>query len=809
MSSLADAGTGRGIVAAVFAAVVLAMAGNTCAAETQLFKLTRKTRKKISFNLAEELPAGRTFAIAGITINGQPGQAPPNMKLDPGTGAFSWTPAVSQAGVYKVTFLVKDAAGKESRPTRQITIEPAAVATGGGEVAQLLRKWQAAGTAAGNTGDFYDNRDGGHSKLRLALFPQLEAFEYTEEMKKRRLHWGAQLRMIFKHVTIGNSSTATSASRGGSNTRLSLGSTRMAGVLYAQYRRSQLYVYPEHRDYDPGHSGRGGGYGDIFPANTPYVLTSQGSSGSDQRFLNAVVYTLAAFRPEVKRLLVRSGLLMPTVQMIFRYSNKDVQSDKAYLSGIAHPPVFNGKRIDMLKMVKMAHDMTADAVPPMIQLAVVDEDRAAVGRDYFDVFANEKLFDTPAAIARVARSTRHVRRMVISAKDSADLRGKPLTYRWVVLQGDAHRIKIKPLNAEKSVVQLQISYHGRRPIRDGSPMESNRVDIGAFVHNGKYYSAPGFISVQFLDNEARTYDSQGRPLEVSYGHGTSRIGTHVYLARIGDFKDYLALLKLVSDNKGALATKLLRKQFTTAEAAALQQVAGELAADPKAVAAILNRRREALQASALVRIEDAVNAIKNDVNFYFRNARSIDSLGKQAGTDKQRSEAFLKAVSQLRALAAEPAGQAGRPASRPFPDDLKPGQGGLMAYRRGRIEQLNVAILQSAVYPGLLEWRWRPNFVSPRIATPRTWRDVYRYDPNGHLIGWTRHRGDKTEQFAASGALVIKADKLGRALVAQTVRYLRDPKTRSLKQQPGDMIYHYTYSSDKDMIGRIHKTEKR
>ena len=55
-------------------------------------------------------------------------------------------------------------------------------------------------------------------------------------------------------------------------------------------------------------------YGDVYPANTPYVITSQGSSGSDQVFLSAVACTLAAFRPETKELLVRTGTLMPTVQ---------------------------------------------------------------------------------------------------------------------------------------------------------------------------------------------------------------------------------------------------------------------------------------------------------------------------------------------------------------------------------------------------------------------------------------------------------------------------------------------------------------
>lgn len=686
-----------------------------------------------------------------------------------------------------------------------------AIATGNSKVAQRLRVWHAAGTAAGNTGDFYDNRDSGHSKLNLGLFPQLDRIEYTETQKKQRLHWGAQYRMLFKHVTIGNSSTASSVTKGGSNTRQCLISARVMGRLYTQYRRSHLYVYPEHRDYDPGHNGPRG-YGDLFPANTPYVITSQGSSGSDGAFVRAVAYTLAAFRPEVKRSLIKAGLLMPTVQMIFRLYS--VGGRKAqYLTGMAHPPVFGRGRINVLGMVEMAHDMTADTVPPMIQLAVVEEDKAVAGRDYFDAFMTEKLFDTPAAVARVARSTRHTRRMVISAKGSYDLNRRKLAYHWVVLQGDPGRIKIKPLNSDRSVVELQVAYHRRRPVRSGSKMESNRVDIGAFVHNGRYYSAPGFISIYFLDNELRAYDSQGRILAVSYGYGETRIGWHAYATKGGDIKDYRALVDLIAGNanKTSLAARLLRRQFRTAQIASFRRVAKELRATPNATAKILTRRREALNASVLVRIEDALNAVKNDVNFYFTNASSLTSL-YNASKSQPGKQAYAKAVSELRELAAQLSGDTKRPARQPFSSNPPPpDKGGLTPHHRNRIEQLNIAILQNMVYPGLLEWRLRPNFVPMQVSAPKTWRDVYRYAPDGRLIGWTRYNGNKKEYFTAEGALITEKDSRGRALVAHTVRYAVDTRTKpwSLKHRPGGAILHYKYASDDDPVGRVDRTEKR
>ena len=254
-----------------------------------------------------------------------------------------------------------------------------------------------------------------------------------------------------------------------------------------QYLRSHLYFYPEHRDHDPQIGANG--YGDVYPANTPYMIISQGSSGSDRVFMNAVGVTLAAFRPEVKEKLAKSGTLMAAVQMIFRSSNKNVMTTENYLTGVAHPTVFDGKQINEEIMVKMAHSMTTDALPPMVQLKVVEEDESVPGRDYFDVGARERLFDTPCAIARVVKSTKYARRMVVSAEASKDLDGKPLTYHWVLLRGDPERVRVKKLNDAGSQAELVVDYHSRRPIAPGSDMTSDRVDIGVFVHNGQYYSA--------------------------------------------------------------------------------------------------------------------------------------------------------------------------------------------------------------------------------------------------------------------------------------------------------------------------------
>jgi hypothetical protein len=387
------------------------------------------------------------------------------------------------------------------------------ITTAQGKVGELLRQWWKEGTAAGNVGDFYDNRDGSHSDLNLGPYPQLQKIVYTPEDIKLRKHWAAQ-RVLLPHVVFGNSSTSAPPTTGGSNPRQYYTSTGGLAFLYKQYTGNNVYIYPEHRDHDPGHNGKNDGYGDLYPTNTPYLFISQGSSGSDQPFMRAIPFTLAALRPEVKKKLTEAGLLMPTLQMIFRSTVKNLKDPDDYLTAKAHPSVFEGSNVNDLAMVHKAHDLQLDNLPPMIQLKVLEEDQPIPGVDFFDIHATEKLADTPAVIARIFRGKQFQRRMLVSAADSYDLNKKPLTFTWVVLRGDPERIKIVPRGKDQA--EIFVSYHERRPIAPGSAMESNRVDIGVFAHNGTYHSAPGFITWFALDSEARKYDDKGRIQEISF-----------------------------------------------------------------------------------------------------------------------------------------------------------------------------------------------------------------------------------------------------------------------------------------------------
>jgi hypothetical protein len=634
------------------------------------------------------------------------------------------------------------------------------IAVGNGEIVKLLQSWQKDGTAAGNVGDWYDNRDGEHSPLDLKPWPQLQKVHYTAEMLKDRVNWAGQ-RKILPHVVFGNSSTSAPAAKGGSNPRQYYTSPAGLAFLAEQYAKNNLYIYPEHRDHDPGRNGVGPkgeeGYGDLYPTNTPYLIISQGSSGSDQPFMRAIPYVLAAFRPDVKAKLIEAGMLMPTVQMIFRSSNKHLQEGD-YLTAKAHPSVFEGSWVDPLKMVTKAHDLTLDTVPPLVRLTVIEEDEPRPGIDYCDVPTTEKLGDTPAVVARVFRGKDRWRRMIVSAQESRDLGNKPLTFEWKVFRGDPATVKITPKNAAGSIVEIQVAQPTRRPIAPGSPMESSRTEIGVFASNGKNWSAPAFITWHGLESETRTYDAKDRPVEIASPANSTRIVVKNW--------------SLVLDPKYASWFPPLTKEQTGALAKGDKD-------DPKRAAEFVR-----LFAGHQARLEQLMQSPLSD---------NLDYQEAEAKADKDE-----RAWIQATALRNRGARMRPEPTAKDRP---------LEAPDRDADERLNAERLARIVFPGALTVQQQANVADPRLSIPRTWRDVFLYDEKGQYVGWTRIEPKAESAFTADGLVVVDRDDLGRCKTAKNVTYTveRQPGVdrMQLTWAPGKMIATYEYAGPDDRRGKI------
>lgn len=426
----------------------------------------------------------------------------------------------------------------------------------------LLNRWFAEGTAAGNAGDFYDNRDGGHSPFDLSKYPQIAPLPWSvqqiTEGKNYGIPWG-----IRSEIVLGNASLSGPALNGASIPRILYSNREGHTVLAMQYIGGQLYVYPEHQDHDP-RSSDGLGWGDLYPTNSPYLLISQGSSYTDQPFLAAAAMTLASFPPDIKRVLKRDQLLLPTFQTLLRRSLKTVQSPKDYLTGVAHPTVFRSEWIDEGKMMNLAHNMNLATVPPVFHLEVTGESPPPrPGIDFFEGtgHASEILANQAMVIARVFRGMAREREIRVRIANGHDPLSRSLTYEWRVLRGDPALVKIEqnPLLRE---AKITVGYQAEaRPIPGTPEITSRRIDIGVFAYNGVTYSPPCFITFYFLPNERRRYDGEtGRILETDYSPKDSFVD--ITLTSGKQWKDLYrydetsgALLGWTRERKGRPATR--------------------------------------------------------------------------------------------------------------------------------------------------------------------------------------------------------------------------------------------------------------
>jgi hypothetical protein len=392
----------------------------------------------------------------------------------------------------------------------------------------LLHEHWRRGRAAGNRGDLYDNRDRGHSALDPAAFPQLARVAYGPAARAADLDYGLNDHLRFGRPTLGNSSTAVTGPLWRSLPRLAL--TRADGTgplrLWQNASANALYVYPAHKDY---------GATDLFPANTPYTIVSRGSSGSDLPFLEAAAMTLAAFRPDTKAKLTELGLIVPTVQFVFRRSQQHVTSRESYLSGDAHPAAFEAFNINLARMVSLANSIAPDAIPPQVRIRVLDEDLGAEGVDFFGQGLSEQLFDTPAAVARVWRSSAGRRTMVLTAEDTRDPNGRRLSFEWRLLQGDPAKVKIEPLDGGRRA-RITLDWHDPFRVSEDNPVTSSRIDVGVFASNGAHDSAPAIIS-WYCPPETRTYaPSPGGPRILAIDHAPRGYADPMLLPR-ADWRD--------------------------------------------------------------------------------------------------------------------------------------------------------------------------------------------------------------------------------------------------------------------------------
>ena len=373
--------------------------------------------------------------------------------------------------------------------------------------AGLLRRYVAQGVSAGFGGLLYDNRDRGHSALPPGLFPALARLSYAPALAAQGLDYGLGGAILWPLPTLGNSSTAlTSGPAARSLPRAAMTFPGGPAQAFRAYAANMIYVYPEHRDHDAA---------DLYPGAWPYMVITQGSSGSDQPVLRALALTMAAFRPETRARLVETGLMAPTLQMLLRRNLAGLQGAEAYLSPAAHPAVIEAERLAPGRMVAAAALLNPGEIPPMVRLTVEAEDFArAAGL----AGLSERLYSTPSAVARIWRGWQGRREMVISAAATRDPNGRDLRFHWIALSGDPARLRVEPLDAAGTRARITIDWHETVALPGGR--RGARVDVAAIAWNGAQFSAPAIVSVSFPDHQIRRHapgpDGAPRLAEIDY-----------------------------------------------------------------------------------------------------------------------------------------------------------------------------------------------------------------------------------------------------------------------------------------------------
>ena len=396
---------------------------------------------------------------------------------------------------------------------------------------EYLAAWLSEGTAAGNGGDLYLNRDRGHSMLAVGDFPLLTSIRLPADAIRHEADLDLP-NMGFKGspAVFGN---ASRAQLGGpfwrSDARMAMTAPYLPGRMDRFYLDNQFWVFPAHKDY-----GREG-IGDVFPTRTPCLLTTLGSSYTDQPYLRAALAAAAAFARPTRQALLRRRLMAPTLQWIIRRTQKGVRSESDYLSPKAHPVVFDAKALDTLDTVKFAHGLHPEQIPPVAALALVNSRMFPIRlplpvRDYPDP-NGEILLATSTAIGFVLRGLEAERTFLVQARPYPE-RDPTTTFAWRVVGGDASAVKIGPplgetlAGPETGLAQITID---RRKLR-------SRLDIAVFAKShATEWGAPSFITFMPVPFEKRTYD--GKRLVSIDNANTEGVYTDPFVALPRPWKD--------------------------------------------------------------------------------------------------------------------------------------------------------------------------------------------------------------------------------------------------------------------------------
>jgi len=374
-------------------------------------------------------------------------------------------------------------------PGLNITPSQNPVCNGWHPACAFIQTKYAAGLAAGNSGDLYQNIDNNHARAGVEAFPQVEELQRVPSGQLGVLadidNWnrrGSPVIANGSYVVVSGGVTYSSP-RYYYHRKKPGWPAGVHGVEKAiHYFENNAHVWhPEHLDFDNDNK---------YYTHLPAIGVSQGSSGSELDEILHQYAVLAALRPDVKNWLRSRALLMPVMLMAHRWGRAG--SNVAYLEGSTHRGALddvNGTAA--VQMATLANSITIDTIPPFAKIAPITE-----------TFQNngEILFNTYQTMARMFIQNVAEQTIEVSAEDSFDVNCLPLTYTWKVLGGEFdtssnRKVFIEPLE-QGSWKKVRIRIQPHTFVAPGTASTTSKmIYIGLFVNNGHFYSLPSIISV--------------------------------------------------------------------------------------------------------------------------------------------------------------------------------------------------------------------------------------------------------------------------------------------------------------------------
>ena len=352
----------------------------------------------------------------------------------------------------------------------------------------FLARVELTGGAGANAGDLYFNLDGGHSQPVVTNWPGLTPVRLDRDAREHGIGLDYP-NMLFPYPVFGNCSRAMTVGPWWRSLPRAMVTTeaRRLRLMSELYHSNQFWVYPAVFDF-PGP----GTNGDVFASVTPYWLTTQGRSWSDQYYLRAALRVSRSLKPEVKRAIVTKGLLAPTIQTLLRRSLRDVKEDEDYLTPKAHPTAFPPNGLDLPRLEAAAAALTVETVPPAALIAGVTTPPV----DPAPLWP-ELTYISPHAWAYVLRAEQPKRVFFVKAVGGSE-------YAFAAVHDEKGLATVEKVSPDTAKVVID---------RTGLTV-TNRIDVAVFAKSPtSSWGAPSFVSFAIVDPKAEYSDPALTPPE--------------------------------------------------------------------------------------------------------------------------------------------------------------------------------------------------------------------------------------------------------------------------------------------------------